>query len=68
MEQAAHALKSSSLSVGGRRFAAAAGDCEDAARGGDVDAARSAARRLRPEFRELCRALTALAQADERAA
>jgi signal transduction histidine kinase/CheY-like chemotaxis protein/HPt (histidine-containing phosphotransfer) domain-containing protein len=68
MEQAAHALKSSSLSVGGRRFAAAAGDCEDAARGGDAGAARSAARRLRPEFRVLCRALSALAQADERAA
>jgi CheY-like chemotaxis protein/HPt (histidine-containing phosphotransfer) domain-containing protein len=68
VEQAAHALKSSSLSVGGRRFAAAAADCEDAAREGNAEAAKSAARRLRPEFRELCRALSALAQADERAA
>ena len=67
-EQAAHALKSSSLSLGGRRFAAAAADCEEAARAGALDAAKTAARRLRPEFRELCRALSALAQADERAA
>jgi len=68
VEQAAHALKSSSLSVGGRRFAAAAGDCEVAARGGDMDGAATAARRLRPEFRELCKALSSLAQAEDHAA
>ncbi|MBS1199931.1 MAG: multi-sensor hybrid histidine kinase [Proteobacteria bacterium] len=68
VEQAAHSLKSASLSVGGRRFAGAAGDCESAASAGDAGRAAQYARRLRPEFRALCRALSALAQADERAA
>jgi len=65
---AAHALKSASLSLGGRRFAAVAGACEAAARGGDADAAQAEARRLRPEFRSLCKALTELAQTEERVA
>jgi len=65
---AAHSLKSASLSVGGRRFAGVAGDCEGAARSGDSAAAAQHARRLRPEFRALCKALSALAQAEERAA
>jgi signal transduction histidine kinase/DNA-binding response OmpR family regulator len=65
---AAHSLKSASLSVGGRRFAGVAGDCESAARSGDAAGASQHARRLRPEFRALCKALSALAQAEERAA
>jgi len=65
---AAHSLKSASLSVGGRRFAGVAGDCEGAARSGDSAGASQHARRLRPEFRALCKALSALAQAEERAA
>ena len=65
---AAHTLKSASLSVGGRRFAAVAGACEAAARGGDGAAAARHARRLRPEFSTLCKALTELAQAEERVA
>ena len=68
VEHAAHSLKSASLSVGGRRFAAVAGDCEAAASAGDAVAANSHARRLRPEFRALCRALASLVQAEERAA
>jgi len=66
--QAAHALKSSALSVGGRRFAGAAGDCEAAARAADVEALTREARRMRPEFGALCKALSSLAQAEERAA
>jgi CheY-like chemotaxis protein len=66
--QAAHSLKSSSLSVGGRRFAGAAGDCEAAARSGDLEALTRDAKRLRPEFGALCKALSSLAQAEERAA
>jgi len=65
---AAHSLKSAALSVGGRRFAGVAGDCEGAARSGDSAGASQHARRLRPEFRALCKALSALAQAEERAA
>jgi len=65
---AAHSLKSAALSVGGRRFAGVAGDCESAARSGDSAGASQHARRLRPEFRALCKALSALAQAEERAA
>ena len=68
VEQAAHSLKSASLSVGGRRFAGAAGDCEEAARSGDAEGVARHARRLRPEFRALCRALSSLAQAEEHAA
>jgi len=65
---AAHSLKSASLSVGGKRFAGVAGDCESAARHGDSAGASQHARRLRPEFRALCKALSTLAQAEERAA
>ncbi len=65
---AAHALKSAALSLGGRRFAAVAGACEAAARTGDADTARREAQRLRPEFRTLCKALTELAQSEERVA
>jgi two-component system sensor histidine kinase/response regulator len=65
---AAHALKSSALSIGGRRFASVASDCEAAARGGDAEAAERSARRLRPEFRALCKGLSSLVQAEERAA
>ena len=66
--QAAHSLKSSALSVGGRRFAGVAGDCETAARSTDIEALRRHARQLRPEFGTLCKALSSLAQAEERAA
>jgi len=65
---AAHALKSASLSLGGRRFAAVAGACEGAARGGDAETARREGMRLRPEFRVLCKALTEVAQAEDRVA
>jgi signal transduction histidine kinase/CheY-like chemotaxis protein len=58
IERAAHSLKSSSLSVGGRRFAAAASECEQAARRGAVDTAGRLAGELRPEFAALCRALS----------
>jgi CheY-like chemotaxis protein/HPt (histidine-containing phosphotransfer) domain-containing protein len=65
---AAHSLKSASLSLGGRRFAAVAGACEAAARNGDTGTARREALRLRPEFRVLCKALAGLAQSEERVA
>jgi CheY-like chemotaxis protein len=65
---AAHSLKSAALSLGGRRFASVAGACEAAARTGDAGAARREAQRLRPEFRALCKALTELAQMEERVA
>jgi signal transduction histidine kinase/CheY-like chemotaxis protein len=57
VERTAHSLKSASLSVGGRRFAATASDCEQAARAGDLAAAGQIAIRLRPEFAALCLAL-----------
>ncbi len=53
-----HALKSCSLSVGARRFAEVASDCEQAARKGDLDAVSRLADRLRPEYSTLCAALT----------
>jgi two-component system sensor histidine kinase/response regulator len=65
---AAHSLKSAALSLGGRRFASVAGACEAAARTGDAGTARREAQRLRPEFRVLCKALTELAQMEERVA
>jgi signal transduction histidine kinase/CheY-like chemotaxis protein/HPt (histidine-containing phosphotransfer) domain-containing protein len=55
--RAAHSLKSSSLSVGARRFAAAASECEQAARRGALETARRLAAQLRPEFATLCKAL-----------
>jgi HPt (histidine-containing phosphotransfer) domain-containing protein len=67
-EQVAHAIKSASLSMGGRRLAAIAGACELAARRGDLEAARKVSRHLRPEFSRLCRALEDLAGDAERAA
>jgi signal transduction histidine kinase/DNA-binding response OmpR family regulator/HPt (histidine-containing phosphotransfer) domain-containing protein len=57
VERAAHSLKSSSLSVGGRRFAATAGECEQAARRGALETAQRLAAQLRPEFATLCKAL-----------
>jgi CheY-like chemotaxis protein len=68
IEQAAHALKSSALSMGGRRFAEAAGACETAARQADLDAARAGSRNLRSEFSKLSAALEQSAQDTERAA
>jgi HPt (histidine-containing phosphotransfer) domain-containing protein len=68
VERAAHALKSAALSIGGRRFAAIAGDCEQAARKGDLETAGYLAMRLRPEFSGLCEGLTEIAADGERAA
>jgi HPt (histidine-containing phosphotransfer) domain-containing protein len=68
VEQHFHALKSCSLSVGARRFASIAGDCEQAARKGDLDAAGRLATRLRPEYLVLCKALTDISQAKEKSA
>jgi two-component system, sensor histidine kinase and response regulator len=68
LEQHFHALKSCSLSVGARRFASIAGDCEQAARKGDLDAAGRLASRLRPEYLVLCKALSDLTQVKERSA
>jgi two-component system sensor histidine kinase/response regulator len=68
VEQHFHALKSCSLSVGARRFASIAGDCEQAARKGDLDAAGRLATRLRPEYLVLCKALTDISQAKEQSA
>jgi hypothetical protein len=45
-----------------------AGACEAAARTGDTETAHREAQRLRPEFRTLCKALTELAQSEERVA
>jgi two-component system sensor histidine kinase/response regulator len=67
-EQVAHAIKSASLSMGGRRLAAIAGVCELAARRSDLEAARKLARHLRPEFSRLCRALAEAVDGTERAA
>ncbi len=68
VERAAHALKSAALSIGGRRFAAIAGDCEQAARNGDLETAAGLAMRLRPEFTGLCEGLAEIAADEERAA
>ena len=68
VERAAHSLKSAALSIGGRRFAAAAGDCEQAARKGDFKAAADLAVRLRPEFSSLCEALGEIADEGVQAA
>jgi CheY-like chemotaxis protein len=68
VEQAAHALKSSALSIGGRRFAAAASDCELAARRSDLAAAGRFPGNLRTEYSRLCDALTEAVRAEERAA
>ncbi|MGH8131297.1 MAG: response regulator, partial [Steroidobacteraceae bacterium] len=61
VERAAHALKSAALSIGGRRFAAVASDCEQAARGGDLQTAGRLASLLRPEFAGLHEALRKIA-------
>jgi HPt (histidine-containing phosphotransfer) domain-containing protein len=68
VERAAHALKSAALSIGGRRFAATAGDCELAARNGDLKAAGRFASQLRPEFASLCQTLGEIADDGVRAA
>ncbi len=68
VERAAHSLKSAALSIGGRRFAEAASDCEQAARSGEFKIAADLAVRLRPEFSELCAALGEIADHGERAA
>jgi CheY-like chemotaxis protein len=57
-----HALKSCSLSVGARRFADLAGQCELAARKGDLAAARALSAGLRPEYATLSEALVAVSQ------
>jgi len=67
VEQHFHALRSCSLSVGAKRFASLAGDCERAARKGDLDAAGRLATRLRPEYLALCKALTEISQRQEHA-
>jgi len=68
VEQRFHALKSCSLTVGASRFAAIAGDCEQAARRGDLDAAGRLAGKLRPEYLVLCKTLTEISQAKEQPA
>ena len=67
-EQVAHAIKSASLSLGGRRLASIAGVCELAARRADLEAARKMSRHLRPEFSRLSKALGGLVRDAERAA
>jgi signal transduction histidine kinase/CheY-like chemotaxis protein/HPt (histidine-containing phosphotransfer) domain-containing protein len=62
LEQHFHALKSCSLSVGAKRFAAVAGDCEQAVRQGDLAAAARLAGRLRPEYASLREALSGISQ------
>ncbi len=57
VERAAHSLKSAALSIGGRRFAEAASECEQAARSGEFKMAADFAVRLRPECANLCEAL-----------
>jgi HPt (histidine-containing phosphotransfer) domain-containing protein len=61
LEQHFHALKSCSLSVGAKRFAAVASDCEQAVRNGDLVAAERLALGLRPEYAVLCEALAGIA-------
>ncbi|MBM2854604.1 MAG: Hpt sensor hybrid histidine kinase [Steroidobacteraceae bacterium] len=68
VERATHSLKSAALSIGGRRFAAAAGDCEQAARSGDFKTAADLAVRLRPEFTSLCGVLEEIANEGAQAA
>ena len=68
VESNAHALKSCSLSVGARRFAYVAGNCEQAARNGDLAAAGQLASSLRPEYSTLSKALTEIAQEKVQAA
>jgi CheY-like chemotaxis protein/HPt (histidine-containing phosphotransfer) domain-containing protein len=68
VERAAHSLKSAALSIGGRRFAAAASNCEQAARNGDFKAAADLAVELRPEFTSLRGALSEIADDGVRAA
>jgi signal transduction histidine kinase/DNA-binding response OmpR family regulator/HPt (histidine-containing phosphotransfer) domain-containing protein len=68
VERVAHSLKSAALSIGGRRFAAAASDCEQAARSGEFKMAADLAARLRPEFSSLCEALGEIADEGVRAA
>jgi two-component system sensor histidine kinase/response regulator len=68
VERAAHALKSAALSLGGRRFAGAAAECEQAARRGDLAAAVELSGRLRPEFAALCGALEEIVGEEVRAA
>jgi len=68
VQRAAHSLKSAALSIGGRRFAAAASDCEQAARNGDLKAAGRLVIKLRPEFTSLCQTLGKIANEEERAA
>ena len=57
-ERAAHTLRSSSLTVGGRRFAALAGICETDLRKADLANAVRHAERLRPAFAKLSKLLT----------
>jgi len=66
--QAAHALKSAALSVGGQRFAAAADDVERLATTGPHEDASNAASRLRPEFARLRRELAEQLATGERVA
>jgi two-component system sensor histidine kinase BarA len=68
VERIAHALKSASLSVGGRRFAAVAGECEQASKRGALDTARRLAAQLRPEHATLCTALGEVALGGSEAA
>ena len=68
VERAAHALKSAALSIGGRRFAAAAKACEEAARIGDLAAAGEKVPMLRLEFTVLCETLGKIVGEADRAA
>ena len=61
LEQHFHALKSCSLSIGARRFASVASDCEQAVRNGDLVAAERFATNLRPQYAVLCEALAGIA-------
>jgi len=68
VERTAHSLKSASLSVGGRRFAATASDCEQAARAGDLATASKLADQLRPDFVALRQALAEIQRDGSQAA
>jgi CheY-like chemotaxis protein/HPt (histidine-containing phosphotransfer) domain-containing protein len=61
LEQHFHALKSCALSIGARRFASVASDCEQAVRHGDLVAAERFATNLRPQYAVLCEALAGIA-------
>ena len=65
VERATHTLRSSSLNVGGRRLAVAAGACESMARDGNAAGATAAAAKLRPEFSLLSSALAELLDAEQ---